>query len=481
MRRTNWSLIISIAILAVTIGVIATYAIIEENGRYWQDYATELRDEYYELADFLQFLDHLRTHHYFYDEGNDLIRGAIEGMIAQTDDPWARLMTVEEYWSFADALFGSFSGLGIRVMEVDGYTIIVETIQGSPAEIAGLQPGDAIISVGNVRYDDHEFEEFIKELPGASGTVVTLEIQRASDLFYQDLTRGNIIFEEVELDTFEREDKVIGYVSVSSFGVDTQSEFSDAITELERIGIDGLIIDMRNNPGGALLTLNTMINYLLPDNRIISTIINRDGRETVQRTRGDDSYRLDVDIVTLINGNSASASELFAAAMMESGGFEVIGTTSYGKGTAQTPMHIGDNILISTIQEGLTPTGNFIEGYGVTPTIYVEMPEFHYFSPIHLGTDDILEYDMVDARIANAQLILESLGYDVTRTDGYFDASTATAVLEFQRSSKLNETGNLNPETATALSKILFAKMQNTTYDTQLSSALDFFLGYVKQ
>ena len=481
MRKTNWSLTFSIAIVSLTIGVIATYFVFEESERHYQTYIEELRYDYDELTELLEFLNHLRTNHYFYDEDNDLIRGAIEGMIEKTNDPWARLFTVEEYWSLAGYLFGESSGIGIKIMEVEEYAIIAEVFHGSPAQKYGLRLGDAILAIEDERFDEHEFEDFIDKILGTSGSSVTLEIQRASDLLELEVVRGHIAHEEIAANIFEHEDKMIGYIRVLSFGVYTQEDFSHAITELERAGIDGLIIDMRDNPGGALVTLNMMVNYLLPNDRIITTTIDRDGREHIHRTRGDDNYRLDVDIVTLINGDSASASELFAAAMMESGGFEVIGTTSFGKGTAQTPMHIGNNILISTIQEGLTPSGDYIEGYGITPTIYVEMPEFYNFIPIHLSIEEVFEYDMVDERISNAQLILESLGYDLDRTDGYFDASTASAIRAFQQSNKLDETGTIDPETATALSVILFDKLQNIDYDEQLEAALDYLIGNAKQ
>jgi len=482
MRKTSWSLTISIAIFALTVGVVATYFAIEQSQPQIQMVEVEEEDYGYddELEEFLEFLNHFRTAHYFYDEDNDLIRGAIDGMAASTDDPWARLLTVEEYWALAGPLLGGFYGVGVRIIEVDGYAIIAEVLPDSPAEKNGLLPGDAIISVEGDRFDEYEFEDFIDKLLGRSGTSVTLEIQRASDLFQLDIIRGYIDYEDVTADIFEYEDKMIGYIRISSFGMYTQSDFSDAIAELEEEGIDGLVIDIRDNPGGSLATLNTMINYLLPNDRIILTTINRDGRENTQRTRGDDRYRLDVDIVTLINGYSASASEIFAAAMIESGGFEVIGTTSFGKGTAQSPMHVGDHILISTLHEGLTPTGNPIEGYGVVPTIYVEASEFYDFSPIHLSRDIVFEYDMVDVRISNAQLILEALGYDVDRTDGYFDASTAEAMHAFQRSNELDETGDLNPETATALSVALFDKLHDPAYDTQLLMAFEFLTGDVK-
>ena len=486
MKKISWSLTVSIAILTLVIGVVATYFVVEQHEPELQT-AEVLNCEYEmddkhddELAELLEFLNHFRTVHYFYDEDVDLIRGAIEGMVAQANDPWARLLTVSEYWTFAAPLFGSFSGVGVRTLEIDEYVIIVDIFENSPAHRHGLLLGDAILSVDGEKFEDHEFEDFINLLLGESGTVVTLEIQRANELFYLEITRGDITYDSVISDVFDYEDKTIGYIQLTNFGMTTQDEFSHAISELERIGIDGLIIDVRDNPGGAVATLNAMMTYLLPSDKTIITTVDRNGLENVQRTRGGDTYRLDVEIVTLINGGSASASEFFAAAMIESGDFPVLGTTTFGKGTAQSPLHIGDNILMSTFQEGFTPFGNPIEGYGVEPTIYVEEPEFYSFSPLHLSQNTILAYDMVDVKISNAQLILALMGYDVDRTDGYFDASTVEAVRAFQRSNQLSRTGYIDSATATALSFALFDKIQNPVYDSQLLAALNLFGGGLK-
>ena len=483
MKKISWSLTVSIAIFTLLIGVLATYFVIEQSQLELKTVTvSEVEDEQDdELADLLVFLNHLRTVHYFYDSDIDLIRGAIDGMVAQTNDPWARLLTVSEYWTFAAPLFGNFSGIGISVMEIDTYPVIVEILENSPAQRYGLLPGDAIISVEGEQFSDHDFEAFINQLLGEQGTVVTLEIQRANELFYLDITRGALTYESVTSDVLEHEGKTIGYILISNFGMTTQVDFSRAVSRLERIGIDGLIIDVRDNPGGAMATLNDLMTYLLPSDRMIATTVNRDGSENVLETRGDDHYRLDVEIVTLINGGSASASEFFAAAMIESGNFPVLGTTTFGKGTAQSPLHVGDYILMSTLQEGFTPFGNPIEGYGVEPTIYVEEPEFYAFLPLHLSQNTILEYDRVDAKVSKAQLILDLLGYDVDRTDGYFDASTVEAVRAFQQSHHLSGTGHINPETATALSLSLLDKIQNPAYDTQLLAALNLFARGLKE
>ena len=233
---------------------------------------------------------------------------------------------------------------------------------------------------------------------------------------------------------------------------------------------------MRDNPGGIMEVFNQFMNNLLPRRRLLFTLVHYGGRESQLRTSGRDDYRLDVEIVVLINARSGSASEMFAVAMMEAGGFEVIGTTSMGKGVGQSLMEIGDGILSINTWEAVPPSGNPYDGYGVTPTIYVEAPEFYYFSHLHLGRGVVLEYDMVDSRISNAQLILDALGYGVVRTDGYFDTSTVEAVRLFQQNNDLNETGYLNSETATALSLALVEKIQNPEDDLQLLAAIDFLI-----
>lgn len=263
-------------------------------------------------------------------------------------------------------------------------------------------------------------------------------------------------------------------IHIPVFYEQMMTELNQTLSELETEEIDGLIIDIRDNPGGAVSALISMLSRFIPSGEVVFTNVNILGHE-IPNLSGSVFDIVDVEVVILINENSASASEVFAAAMKEVGNTEIIGTTSHKKGTAQLPVHFRDNIINLTFNEYLSPLGNRIEGYGVTPSIYVKQADFHSFSPLHLGINVILEYDTVDSRTANAQLILDLLGYEVNRTDGFFDTSTVDAVREFQQNNNLTETGYLNAETATALSLALLEKQNNPTYDTQLQAALDYF------
>jgi len=473
MKKINWLAFLTIAILTVlafTAGVTTTYLLLEANQ------GPALDDE--ESATFAEFWNvwrELQLHHYFFDEDVDLARGAIEGMIAATGDAYTSFHTLSEFENAMSHLRESFYGIGAEVNVING-DITISPMAGSPAENHGVLPGDVVISVDGEDVTGEDVGAVIDRIRGEYETVVTLGILRGTDAIHLEITRGRILNETVTFDTFEANGKTIGFVRVSTFGETTSRDFALAIDDLDQIGIDGLIIDMRNNAGGYLSAVNDMVSYLLPSGLPITAAIDRDGRGIVHSTTGSTTHRLDVEIVTLINGGSASASEIFAAAMIESGDFEVIGTTSFGKGTVQQARPISDNSMLQlTIQAWETPNGHLIEGSGVTPTIYVEASEFLQIVPVSLLDADVLVYDMVHPGVMSAQLILDTLGYFVNRTDGYFDSSTTLALQSFQADHELDPTGTIDRATATSLSMALRDRARDPVHDVQIQAAIDWF------
>lgn len=467
-RKINWVLTICVSILTFAAGIVSCYLVFElvrpsVNSR--------------EFDEFLLVLNELQNNHYFFDEENDLIRGAIDGMISATGDSYTNFFTVADFEDAMGHLRESFYGIGAEVATINGNVTIVTPMPGSPAENYGVLPGDVVISVDGVDVREENQRAVVDRIRGEYGTVVTLGLLRAgTDLVYIDVTRGRILNETVRKEILETNGKTIGLIRVSTFGEATLRDFTNAIAELENEGIDGLIVDVRNNSGGYLNAVNGMVSYLLPSGLPITSAVDREGRATLHSTRGSSNHRLDVDIVTLINGGSASASEIFAAAMIESGGFEVIGTTSFGKGTVQQSRPIRDEAMLQlTIQAWLTPDGHLIEGHGVEPTIHVEQSEFLSILQVNLGDEDRLTYDMVHSGIMSAQEILDELGYRINRTDGYFDISTERAVKDFQADNDLEITGAIDATTATALSMALRERARDPLYDTQIQAALDWF------
>lgn len=476
VEKVEWSnqlttlAIIAIVVVAFAVGVTASYAIFDIGSRPNIGLVNE------DFEEFLSVLEELENNHYFFNEDNDLLRGAIDGMIAATGDSYTSFFNLSDFENAMGHLRESFYGIGAEVTTINGASTIVTPMPGSPAEEAGILPGDIVLSVDGEEVGDENLSEVISRIRGEYGTAVELGILRSGMMINIEVIRGRIVNETVVTDVFEIDGKNIGFLRVTTFGEATLTDFRVGIGELEAQNIDGLIIDLRNNSGGYLNAVVGMVSYLLPSGVPITSAVDRNGDTTVHLTRGDSESRLDVEIVTLINGGSASASEIFAAAMIESGGFEVVGTTSFGKGTVQQSRPISrDGVLQLTIQAWLTPDGNLINEQGVEPTITVEASEFLRILQVNLGEEEALVYDMVHAGVMSAQQILEAIGYDVARTDGYFDVTTVNALRQFQADNGLAVTGEIGAEDATALSMALREKARNPEYDAQIQAALDLF------
>lgn len=421
-----------------------------------------------------QVYDALKSYHYFYN-GDDqaLIDGAISGMINALDDPHSTYFTMSDYESFVEHLEETYSGIGCEVTSVNGYTMIVSPFPDSPADLAGIMANDLVVEVDGENVVGLALQEVTDKIKGPVGSTVTLGIQRNDnpELIYIEVSREAIEQETVKTELIPVEDGVIGYLQVTTFGENTANEFKEGIESLEAQEMKSLIVDLRNNSGGYLTSVVEMVDYVLGPDKVIATIENRDGKG-VQYTTSTEGK--DYEIVTLINEGSASASEIFAAAMKEAGGYEVVGKTSYGKGTVQVSYPLDDHSSLKlTTQVWKTPDGNWINEVGVEPTIEVEAPEFYYYYQVYLTDGKSLEFDMVDSAVQNAQNILAALGYQVDRQDGYYDQSTVSAVEDFQVDQGIPVSGIIDNKTASALTIALRDKVRDKQYDTQLEKAIE--------
>lgn len=421
-----------------------------------------------------QVYDALKSYHYFYS-GDDqaLIDGAISGMINALDDPHSTYFTMSDYESFVEHLEETYSGIGCEVTSVNGYTMIVSPFPDSPADLAGIMANDLVLEVDGENVVGLGLQEVTDKIKGPVGSIVTLGIQRNDnpELIYIEVSREAIAQETVKTEIIPTEDGVIGYLQVTTFGENTANEFKEGIESLEAQGMESLVVDLRNNSGGYLTSVVEMVDYLLGPDKVITTIENRDGKGVQYTTSAEGK---DYEIVTLINEGSASASEIFAAAMKEAGGYEIVGKTSYGKGTVQVSLPLDDHSSLKlTTQVWKTPDGNWINEVGVEPTIEVESPEFYYYYQVYLTDGKSLEFDTVDSAVHNAQNILMALGYQVDRQDGYYDKSTVSAVEDFQVDQGIPVSGVIDNKTASALTIALRDKVRDKQFDTQLEKAIE--------
>ncbi|GMQ63106.1 S41 family peptidase [Vallitalea maricola] len=307
-----------------------------------------------------------------YDSAYD---GLYSGLLDGLDDPYTVYYTKKEYESFMESTSGSYEGIGAVVTynEETKELMIVSPFIGSPAEKAGLLPGDIVRKVDDKNIKGLTMEDVVANMiRGKKGTKVTLSIYRESDNSNMDLEIKRDI---ITMPTVSHEmlDDKIGYIRITGFEEVTYDQFKEALYDLESQEQKGLIIDVRNNPGGLLNIVIDMADELLPKGLIVYTEDKNGYRE---QASSDEEHKFTKPLVVLANENSASASEILTGAIKDSGIGTVVGTTTFGKGLVQRifPLEDGSAVKV-TISKYYTPSGNYIHGKGIEPDVKIELPE----------------------------------------------------------------------------------------------------------
>ena len=404
-------------------------------------------------------------------ETSELIEGAIQGMIDTLEDPYSVYMDKETAKQFTQSLDASFEGIGAEVSMVDGKVTIVAPFKDSPAEKSGLKPNDQILSVDGKSIAGLDLYEAVLKIRGEKGTVVSLEVSRlgANEPLKIDVVRDEIPIETVYADVKEYQGEKIGYIEITSFAEDTAEDFKTQLSNLEKENIAGLVIDVRGNPGGYLQSVEEILKQLIPKGEPIVQIEDRNGEK--QRIISTLKEAKDYPIITLIDKGSASASEILAGALKEAGGYDLVGETSFGKGTVQQaiPMGDGSNLKL-TMFKWLTPDGNWIHEKGIEPTVQIMQPDYFYTNPLQI--EEELTLDTNNEKVKNAQQMLKGLGFEPGREDGYFSTQTEVSVKAFQQANNLTVTGIIDTETAQALESKIIEKIRAEENDRQLQTAI---------
>lgn len=310
-----------------------------------------------------------------------LIDGAVEGMISSVGDSFTSYTDTDTAEAFNETINGSYEGIGctIATYNDDNKIVVVDIFEGSPSELAGLKIGDVIIKVDGVSYEDKTSNDISNYVKNSGKDKVVLTVIR--DTMEMDITinLSKVEIPYVDGKVLESNDKKIGYISISLFSSNSYSQFKSKLKELEKDKIAGLIIDVRNNSGGYLTSVTDICNLFLEKGKVIYRL--EDANGTVYK-KDNTKEKRSYDIAVLINGSSASASEILASAIKESYGGLVVGTNSFGKGTVQQTKKLLDGSMIKyTTQKWLTPDGNFVNGTGVVPTNEVKLSEDYYDNP----------------------------------------------------------------------------------------------------
>ncbi|MEA4846481.1 MAG: S41 family peptidase [Clostridiaceae bacterium] len=316
--------------------------------------------------------EYIKSHYVEAAEDNKLIEGAIKGMFESLGDPYSVYMTKDEFKNFNESTKGSYGGIGVIVSRSeDGYVTVVAPIEDTPGEKAGLKTNDKIIKVDDKDIIGIDLEAAVALMKGKKGTKVTLTVMRddVREPKVFEITREEIILKTVKSNMMEND---IGYIRISMFDEDTGSEFSKALDALKAKKMKGLILDLRQNPGGFINQCVEVADELLDEGLVVYTEDKAKKREDYKSRNG----KLEVPFVVLIDEGSASASEIVSGAVKDRKAGTLIGVKTFGKGLVQSIEQLKDGSGIKlTTQKYYTPNGISINKVGIQPDIEVKALE----------------------------------------------------------------------------------------------------------
>lgn len=310
---------------------------------------------------------------YFIDDVDEekLTEGIYKGYIDGLEDPYSAYFDEEETKEMNETTSGEYQGVGFVVSQDKdtGIITILQVYEDSPAQKAGIKDGDILYKVDGEEVSGQELTEVVRRIKGEEGTDVDLTVLRGdnSEEITVTATRGTI---EAQTVSQELKENGVGYIRISEFDSVTYEQYKSALEDLEANGMQSLIVDLRNNPGGNLVTVCDILDLMLPEGKIVYTK-DKNGEQNVFTS--DEEHQFTKPLVVMMNGYSASASEIFAGAIQDYGIGQIVGTQSYGKGVVQQIFDLKDGTSLKlTIAEYFTPNDRNINGEGITPDVEVK-------------------------------------------------------------------------------------------------------------
>ncbi len=363
--RFGLGILVGILIMVVAVGAFVTiYSITLRNSK-------SISTDYEEKLELIsQYLDQ-----YYIGEvdSKELTDSLAAGLLSGIDDKYAAYYDAEEFSALMESVSGNYAGIGVSIVMNENNEIeVYKVFKDSPAQKAGIKVKDVIVkAAGQENFES--LDDLVAVVKGDEGTTVDITVRRDDGEHTFTVERAQVSMDTVEYKMLENK---IGYIAISEFDTVTTDQFNDALDDLEKQGMTSVILDLRNNPGGEYDTVVAMADRVLPEGKIIST---EDKSGNIKTEYSDEENKLDIPCVVLVNGNSASAAEVFTGALQDHGVATVIGETTYGKGVVQSIFQLSDGSGMKfTTEKYYTPNGRDINGVGITPDIEVSLPEDAY-------------------------------------------------------------------------------------------------------
>ncbi len=364
LKERNFHLLLTVFFLGLFLGVNASYlASAREPAHKYLDYFHRvyqiLRNEYVEVP-----------------ETKKLFYGAIRGMIGAMEDPFSRFLDEKALSQLKEMTTGKFVGVGIEITVRDGEVVVISPIDNSPAMKAGIQSGDIIKKVNDTPIHGKKLEEIVKLIKGLPKSKVTLYIEREGfdELMKFEIERAPIKIKSVESGIIP--EGKIGYIKIKSFGSDTTADVRKAIESFNKKNIDRFIVDLRYNPGGLLTAAVSVSDLFLEKDQVIVSTRGREGVKNQRIFKAQNPVLAKGKLLVLVNGGSASASEIFAGAVRDNKRGKLLGTKTFGKGSVQKSFSLDENVGVAiTIARYYTPSGEMIHRKGIKPDYRVKTME----------------------------------------------------------------------------------------------------------
>ena len=344
------------------------------------------------VKEILESYNYIKDNYYGDIDEKDLINGAIKGMTEALGDNYSSFIDDNQSDTYDVLLVGEYTGVGIQISQlIGGNEIVISAVfDNSPALKAGLEVGDVVKSINGISTDGMNTSDIGDYIKNGNITNFDIVVTRNGEEKSFKVERGPIVIDSVTSEMFEREGKKIGYIRIDVFALNTDEQFEENLKKLESEGMNSLIIDVRGNTGGHLSSVTNIISEFLDSSKIIYRTSTKT-KEEIKYSKGNTAK--EYEIILLVDGQSASASEVLASALKESYGAKLLGTKTFGKGTVQEMQEIestGKNYKMTT-KKWLTPNGNWINGIGITPDYEVELNTKYYENPIRENDNQLNE------------------------------------------------------------------------------------------